>query len=206
MRKNVARFKIILKGCDSVKLYIDFDGTIVDTIMRVCDIYNEDYSFYDNFVPVSPEEIKTWNFDELKLANRKIINQYFTQPRFFNEGLQSQPHAFEVINKLHNDGDSIVVVSSGVAPNLKIKKAWLRNHIEFDDFIGVDLSRHKNKNHIDMKDGIFIDDMTMNLNGSNAIRKICFGEEYDWNSDWKGERCYTWDEIYKLIREKTEEL
>ena len=183
-----------------MKLYVDFDGTIVDTIGRVCELYNEDYSYYDNFEPVVSDEIKTWDFNELVLSNRKIINMYFTQPRFFHDGLKPYHHACEVLNKIHENGDTIVVVSAGTTPNLKLKKAWLRNHIQFDDFIGVDFSNYKNKNHINMKDGILIDDMSMNLKGSSAMKTICFGREYDWNNDWKGTRCYTWDEVYEHLK------
>lgn len=185
-----------------MKLYIDFDGTIVDTIKRICDIYNEDYSFYNGFTPVHPDEIQTWDFDELKLSNRKAINQYFNQPRFFNEGLEDMFHACDVINQLHDDGHTIIVVSTGSVPNLRLKKAWLKNHIAFDEFIGVDIGTYKNKDHINMKGGVFIDDMTNNLKGSNAMRKICFGHEYEWNKDWRGERCSSWDNIIELLNKE----
>lgn len=185
-----------------MKLFIDFDGTMVDTIGRICDIYNEDYSFYDKFTPISSDEIKTWNFDELRLANRKAVNLYFNQPRFFNEGLEPMFHACEVINQLHDEGNNIIIVSTGTKPNLKLKKAWLRNHIEFDEFIGIDINVYKNKDHINMNGGIFIDDMTNNLSGSNAERKICFGEKYDWNRDWNGERCASWDDMYELLNKE----
>lgn len=183
-----------------MKLYIDFDGTIVDTISRICELYNEDYSYYDGFIPVTSDEIHTWNFDELKLANRKAINMYFNQPRFFNDGLKYMPNACDIINKLHENGCYITIVTTGSIPNLRIKKAWLRNHIQFDEYIGVDINQHKNKDHIDMSDGIFIDDMSNNLKGSNAQRKICFGNEYDWNTDWDGEHCYTWEELYNAVK------
>ena len=183
------------------EIYIDFDGTIVDTISRIVEMYNEDYSYYENFTPVHADEIKTWNFDELKLSNRKAINLYFSQPRFFNDGLKPMKWAIEVINKLHNEGYKIKIVSAGTGPNLRIKKAWLKNHLEFDEFIGVDLNRHKNKDHIDMSECFFIDDMDQNLKGSNAKYKICYGLEYDWNTDWKQTRAYTWEEVYKIIKD-----
>lgn len=189
-----------------MKFYIDFDGTIVDTISRICDIYNEDYSYYDFYEPVRPEDVQTWDFDELKLAKRKTINQYFTQPRFFNDNLKPMPRACDIINKLHDRGDSIIIVSTGSRPNLRLKKAWLRNHIRYNDFIGVDINVHKDKCHVNMKDGIFIDDMTMNLQGSNAMRNICYGNTYAWNADWEGERAKSWDDVYKLITEGADEL
>ena len=185
-----------------MRAFIDFDGTIVDTIDRICDLYNEDFSYYSRFVPIDPSDIKSWGFHELTFANTSIVNQYFTQPRFFNEYLKVMDNACDVINRLHNNGDTIIIVSTGTPPNLKLKKAWLRNHISFDEFIGVDLHTHKNKDHIDMKGGVFIDDMTQNLKGSNATYKICFGKKYNWNADWTGKRCCTWDDVYDAITEE----
>lgn len=185
-----------------MRLFIDFDGTIVDTIERICDLYNEDFSYYDNFEPINSEDIKTWSFQELTFADSSTVNKYFTQPRFFNEYLKEMDDACDVINRLHNNGDTIIIVTTGTAPNLKLKKAWLRNHILFDEFIGVDIQVHRNKDHIDMKGGIFIDDMTQNLKGSNAMYKICFGNKYNWNNDWTGIRCCNWDDVYKTVTEE----
>lgn len=184
-----------------MRLFIDFDNTIVQTIRRVCDLYNEDYAFYDSFIPVCPDEITSWNFKELVLANKKNIDLYFTQSRFFNEELVEMRDACDVINRLYDNGDTIFIVSTGTRPNLRLKKAWLRNHIRFTDFLEVDINKYKNKNHIDMKGGILIDDMTLNLNGSNAMKKICFGDKFRWNADWNGERCLTWNDVYKTLTE-----
>lgn len=183
-----------------MEFFIDLDGTVFDTIDRITTLYNEDYSYYDHFEPIHPDQIHTWNFDELKLSNRKAINFYFNQPRFFNEELKPFPGAASVIQRLKENGHKIIIVSLGQKPNLKLKKAWLRNNLAFDDFIGVDLACHSNKDHINMSGGTFIDDMTINLNKSNASNKICFGSIYDWNTDWNGQRCGTWQDIYNLFK------
>lgn len=181
------------------KLYIDFDGVIVDTIRRITELYNEDYMYYDDFEPISPGQIKTWDFDELFLASRKTINLYFNQPRFFNSDLMIMTGAINYIQKLKLNGYEIVVVSLGQRPNLRQKKRWINQNLDYNEFIGVDISVHSNKDHIDMSDGIFIDDMTNNLNNSNAAHKICFGKEYVWNKDWTGDRCYNWEEVYNKL-------
>ena len=185
-----------------MRFYIDFDNTIVDSVARICDLYNDDFCYYDRYIPVNPLDIKTWEFKELTFADSKTINQYFTQPRFFNECLREMNDACSIINRFHNNGDTIIIVSSGVDPNLRLKKAWLRNRVFFDEFIGLDINKHKNKNHIDMKGGILIDDMTQNLKGSNAMYKICFGDKYAWNSDWDGIRCRTWNNVYDTVMEE----
>ena len=58
---------------------------------------------------------------------------------------------------------------------------------------------YKDKSHIDMSDGIFIDDSVNNLETSNAAIKICFGDEYPWNEKWKGIRCANWHEVENYI-------
>lgn len=71
-------------------------------------------------------------------------------------------------------------------------------HVEF---IGVDWNEHSDKSHIDMSDGIFIDDSTKNLSTSNARHRILFGEEKGWNRDNKGQfgRCENWLKVYAKI-------
>ena len=65
----------------------------------------------------------------------------------------------------------------------------------------IDNAKYKNKNHIDMSDGLlYIDDKSSNLN-TNAQYQICFGDIYDWNEDWKGKRCFNWYEVEKYLEE-----
>ena len=51
-----------------------------------------------------------------------------------------------------------------------------------------------------MSDGIFVDDSAQNLFTSNAKVKICFGDEYEWNKNWNGIRCFNWCELYNLLK------
>ena len=44
-----------------------------------------------------------------------------------------------------------------------------------------------------------IDDEQRYLDNSNANIKICFGDEYDWNEDWKGKRCFNWTELENYL-------
>lgn len=46
-----------------MKLFVDFDGVIVNTITAICDLYNEDFKYYNDYKYVFPEQIKTWNFE-----------------------------------------------------------------------------------------------------------------------------------------------
>lgn len=181
------------------KLYIDFDGCLVDTISAIVSIYNEDYCAYKKFKPIKPEDINTWNFEECNCASDSSINQYFNTPRFF-ERLEFMPNAKTIIWLLSYNYD-ISIVSHGYSPNLKLKEIWIKEHLpSCINFIGVNLKEHDDKSCVDMSDGIFIEDNTKNLHSSNAFKKIVYGKSYPWNKDDAGFiRCYDWIDIYHVI-------
>lgn len=179
------------------KLYIDFDGVIANTIQGICQLYNEDFSYYKDYRYVDWSEIETWDFKELKCAKKEFIDTYFNLPRFF-EKLAFMPYADDVLGYLSHDYE-IIVVSMGYSPNLYGKKLWLSNNLPYAKYIGVNFKEYEDKAHIDMSDGIFLDDSSKNLKTSNAKIKICFGDEYEWNKDWDGIRLYNWSEVKKFL-------
>nr|WP_207723913.1 hypothetical protein [Mediterraneibacter hominis] len=191
---NWERSDIIVKP----KLFLDFDGVIVDTITAIVDLYNEDFLKYSGFKKVLPSEINSWSFEECKCASSEIFDFYFNTPRFFNH-LKFMENAESLLWLLMYDFD-VYVVSHGHTPNLNLKSEWIYNHISKDiKFIGVDLDKHKDKSCVDMTDGIFIDDCANNLKTSNATYKFVFGEEYPWNKEYGYIRCISWIDLYKEL-------
>lgn len=180
------------------RIAIDLDGVVFDSITQICNLYNYDFQYYPGFTPVEPENIQTWDFDELTCASRTYIDQYFCQPRFFKD-IKLMKCASWIINKLADEFE-IVFVSSGRIPNLKLKELWKQEYFPFARLIGVDRDHHEDKAHIQLQDAVFIDDVTKNLETSNAPIKICYGEVYPWNQDWTGLRCETWSELYGVIK------
>ena len=184
-------------GDNIKKLYIDFDGTIVNTIKAIVDLYNEDFQYYKKFKPINWWEINTWDFTECNCATPEYINTYFNQQRFFNR-IEYMDWAKKILDELSDDYD-ITIVSSGYSPNLVAKALWINNNLPYCKFIGVNLKEYKDKSHIDMSDGIFIDDSSHNLITSNAKINICFGDKYEWNKDWIGIRCANWHDIKSFL-------
>lgn len=178
--------------------HFDFDGTIVNSIKAICDCYNEDFRYYKNFKPVDWRSINTWDFEELECATPEYINTYFNQQRFFDK-LEFMPNAKEILEELSEDYN-ITVVSSGYSPNLRAKQIWIEKNLPFCGFIGVNMKEYKDKSHIDMKSGIFIDDSSSNLKTSNALVNICFGDEYSWNEDWDGIRLFGWRAVRAFLK------
>ena len=179
------------------KLFVDFDGVLINSIKTICMLYDDDFQYYKDYKKIDWSEIETWDFTELNCADRKYIDKYFNQPRFFRN-IEWMPWAKEIINKF-NEYYKITVVSCGYSPNLVGKEKWIKDNLPFCDFIGVNFKEFSDKSHIDMSDGIFIDDSVNNLITSNAELKICFGDEYDWNKNWNGIRCANWCDIWRLI-------
>lgn len=186
-------------------LFLDFDGVIANSILAIVKLYNEDFSEYDGFRKVDWSEIKTWNFNELTLADRKYIDCYFNQPRFF-QTVEFMPFAKLALEKISQYYD-ITIVSNGNTPNLRLKEQWCHDNMLYAEFIGIDLGKFPNKSHINMNyvDSVFIDDLSENLRRSNAVTKICFGDIYTWNEDWDGIRCESWHEVLKYLLEGYED-
>ena len=180
------------------KLFVDFDGTIVNTVAAICSLYNEDFKYYKDFIPVKWWEVNTWNFEECNCTTTEYINTYFNQQRFFDK-LTYMDWAKETLDELKDDYE-ITIVSSGYSPNLKAKEIWINENLSYCKFIGVNLKEHEDKSHIFMGDGIFIDDSSKNLITSNALVNICFGDKYSWNEDWTGFRCNNWNDVKKFLK------
>lgn len=129
---------------------------------------------------------------------KNIIGSYFEDKRMFNS-ICYMDKANDVLNALHNLGFEIYIVSIGSEQNLEHKKRLLSTSLPFVEFIGVDESKYPDKSHIDMSEGIFIDDRNDILQTSNADFKIVFGEEYSWNQNTSFHRCYNWLEILLAV-------
>ena len=179
------------------KLYIDLDNTFIDTISCITDLYNEDFSAYPKYRFVHPYQVNTWDFEELKLADREYINMYFNQPRFFSH-VEFMDNAKEVVNRLKEHFD-ITFISLGTYANLRLKEKWLKENVPYAKFKGLNTETYNDKSSIDMSDGALIDDMTKMLETSNAATKICFGDDYPWNESSDFHRCRNWYDVERYL-------
>jgi 5'(3')-deoxyribonucleotidase len=184
---------------DKRKLFIDYDSTIVNSIKRICQMYNHEYVNHPKFKPAVDYLVEKWDFtDQLKLAPKGLVTYYFNRKDFFDEKLEFMENAEEIIHKLSEKFD-IYVPSLGNDDNLYYKERWLQEKLPFVKFIGCNFDDVEDKKHIDMSGGILIDDCTKNLDSSNAELKICYGDLYDWNKDWQGKRCWNWYEVLDYL-------
>lgn len=179
---------------DKRRLILDFDNTIVDSVTAVVSIYNDDFEYYPDFVPIYPCDINTYKFKELILATPAYINSLWNQPRFF-ERLKFMDNAQEVLPILADEYD-IGIATLGYPSNLHGKEIWIRDNIPYvKELYLIDSKQYKDKSHIDMSGAIFLDDNIEMLTTSNANVKIAFGDVYEWNKGWTGNRYFNWYEV-----------
>lgn len=181
-----------------MKIFCDFDNTIVNTIATITSLYNEDFKFYDEFLPIKWWEVNSWEFKECNCCTREYINTYFNQPRFFNK-LTYMDWAKETLEELKNEYE-IIIVSMGDTPNLKLKKLWIKENLPYCKFVGVNFKDGNDKSSIDMSEGILLDDSSKNLSTSNVLINVCFGDVCSWNEDWNGIRCNNWNDFKKFLK------
>ena len=180
------------------KIFVEYDNTITNSTKAIVDRYDEDFKYYKKFEYIHWTDIRTWDFLECNCAKPEYINAYFNQQRFFDI-VEFMDNAEEVLKRL-KDKYEIIIVSMGYSPNLRAKEYWIKEHIPYAKFIGTNFKKHNDKSHIDMSDGIFIDDNAKYLN-TNAKYQVCFGDIYDWNENWEGKRCFNWYEVEKYLKE-----
>ncbi len=183
-------------------LYVDVDNTTINSIKKIVDIWKRKHNGKSDYKPIHWTEINSFDFVELNISKEELLS-YFNSEEFFTD-LDFMDNAKLVLLFFLAKGYKVKFVSMGLNSNLELKKEWLfkDNLFEEAEFIGINLEEYKDKSHIDMSDGILIDDEIRYLNTSNAMEKICFGSIYDWNHDWSGTRCWNWFEVYKYITQK----
>lgn len=181
------------------RLILDFDGVISDSILAYCEAYNFIYQYHKDFKPAKWWEVETWNMrEQCPLVNNP--NDIFSSPIFFDYCEFINPNTKEVIEELCQIYD-VSICSIGTKENITNKIAWLKEYlpcVKKYEMI-IDEECKMNKSSVNMEGAIFIDDVKANLDSSNAEIKICFGDEYAWNIEWDGFRCFNWIDVRELL-------
>lgn len=180
-----------------IKLYMDYDGTLVNSIKSFVEIYNWLYSDIKER-DADWTKVRQWNFqDECTKIDPHDVEKIFADKRFFNilefyPEMRQLMYEYCVINK---DVYEVYIVSKGTKNNLKHKKEWIKNNLPFmkeENIILMDIEDGSNmsKSSIDMSDGIIIDDNQDCLKSSNAKWKILFTWK-DVRAEWNKDMYYT---------------
>ena len=190
--------------------FIDLDCVTLETVRCIVGLYDLDFHDKPGYKKVDWTKIDSWDFLELSLATKEVIDGYFNQQRFFDrvEMIDGAKEAIDYLSNFYN----IVFVSHGEDLNLHLKEKYVNEHFPYARFIGVKLSEHYDKSCVDMsgKGNVFIDDMSKNILGSNADIRICFGKDYEWNKNFEQDfesqlndgvcRLYDWKSVLRLLK------
>ena len=180
---------------NKIKVFIDVDNTIIDTIDAFCSVYNELYCDHPQFKTAESDLVKVYNFsDQCPLVENVL--EIFEHPLFFKFARLINHNTYEILEKLSKKY-KLIVCSIGTPKNIAYKARWLEDKLPFiKDYIFIANPNCKmDKSIVNAEDSIFIDDIPSNLLSNKSSRKILFGKIYPWNDEWNGERCETWSEV-----------
>ena len=195
---------------NKAKLFLDFDGTLTDSISAFCKVYHDWYGNYKDYKTPIPEEVRRWDLtDQCPLAKNNTENIFSSEEFFYY--LKPFPNTVEVLQRL-KEKYQLIIVTIGSYNNIANKCNFIQDTFPFvDDFIGiVNKGSVMNKSCINMKGtddspNIFIDDNSDNLlsvQSSNLIR-YCYGDKRtEWNSKWldmNGRQLRNWIEVEKEL-------
>jgi len=184
---------------DKIKLILDFDGTIIDTIQSYTDVYNELYCNHPQFKTAEAHLVNQYNMkDQCPLVDNVL--DIFEHELFFKFAELINDNTYEVLEKL-NRKYTPIVCSIGTPRNIAYKACWLEKKLPFiKDYVLIsNPTCYMNKSIVNMEDSIFLDDIPSNLMSSNCNEedKYLFGKRYPWNDEslWNGNWCRDWIEV-----------
>lgn len=188
------------------KLILDFDNTIVNTTKAFIEahklICGRRYMFDKKLEP-RWELVKKYDFsDQIKDLTTIMKIATFNSQSFY-DNLEYYDNALEILEELSNKTD-VHIVSMCSYDSAKKKGLKLQKELPNVKFQPI-IFPYRDKSFIDMRGGVFIDDVAKNLETSSADVKICFKYNnitMDVNEDWRGKVLTSWNEdTYKQLKE-----
>lgn len=176
------------------KIFLDFDGTIVNAVKKVVGIYNEKTGSNADWTKVNQ-----WNFVDQCPGIEPIIGELFSSDEFYENLEFYNENTLEIFNKLKEKYE-VIICTIGCVMNVSKKSKWIMDNMNHQDIILLAKSDNvMDKSIIDMSGAIIIDDHEDNLFFSNAETKISFGKRAQWNENWDGKVCLNWNELEELL-------
>lgn len=186
-----------------IKIYLDFDNTLVDSNSAMVYLLNQEFGTKKEY-----KDLKKYDFKDLfpELTDEHC-EELFGDWRLFSL-LEFFDNCFETLDYFKKRCN-YSLVTYGNKYNLSAKKIWCERYLPFLkelhllEYVPGDMNYDKSM--IDMSDGIFIDDHIEYLRSSNAKVKILFRNNHDgdWNEINNLDDVYvvnSWKEIYHIIK------
>lgn len=181
------------------KLFLDADNTIFNTTKAFIDtymlIYGRKYMYNEEEAP-KWDMVKRYDFlDQIPNLTKEQKASVFNT-KTLNEKLSYYDDAKNIINRLAEETE-VVIVSMCSYKTAHLKGEKIHKDMPMVKFQPIIYPNFHDKAHIDMRGGIFIDDVVKNLSTSSADENICFRYNnivMDVNKDWEGKVLSNWNE------------
>ncbi|HHT98242.1 MAG TPA: hypothetical protein GXZ90_10170 [Clostridiales bacterium] len=176
------------------KIFLDFDGTIVNSVKKIVQLYNERFQKQAEWTKVNK-----WNFTDQCPEIESSIKSFFASDEFYEDLELYDFNTLRVFNLLKNKYE-VIICTIGCVDNVAKKSQWIKKNLKHENIILLAKDNNiMDKSIIDMSGGIIIDDHENNLFTSNADIKINFGLKREWNQNWSGLACSNWQELESLL-------
>lgn len=183
---------------------IDMDDTICSTnelIIEVADKYDKEV-----LGGTGVKDVEAYEFTDMLGWNPEMKGQFFKDKlEFIMSSATIKPDAREVINKLHDEGCKIIIITYRKAKYLtdpyKLTEDWLKKEgVKFDK-IYVDTGS-KVDECVESKVDLFIDDKEGHCEevSEAGIDVILFTNAYN-HDEKRFTRFDNWSDIYKYVKE-----
>ncbi len=183
-----------------IKLFVDFDNTMVNSNKAVVNILNKRYGVNKDY-----RDCYKYSYKDLfpQLKEKEVLDIYESD-EFYSQ-LEFVEDSYEILSFVRNSFD-ICVVSLGTELNLIKKREFIlekNSDLEIKK-VHTNTNNNLDKNFIDMSESILIDDNSECLRNSNAKIKILFrnNKDTEWNKVYPNEEFYivnSWEEISDIL-------
>lgn len=182
-----------------IKLYLDFDNTIVNTNEVAIDYFNKKFGTSKDI-----RKLKKYNFKDLfeSLTDKEI--QKFFSSDYLYKNITFLESCYDKLYSIRNYIDAHVVTIC-CNENIGYKTDWISENMPIVSKTTCVVKGNNDKSSIDMSDGIFIDDHIECLRSSNAKIKILYKywQDTEWNEYDNLDEVYvvnSWDEITEILK------
>lgn len=182
-----------------MKIFVDFDDTIVNSVENVIRIANNRYG-----QKVTIKDIKQWSFDGVYdgIDGQDIVNIFYEDDFF--KTLKLKDHALITLSKL-SARNEIIIATKTTKDGLIKKYQWIKENLKHVcrhiDLMGFNLEQAK---YIpSMEKSIMIDDNVQFLEESRAKYQIFYNNHrpFDETQQWDGLEVDNWWDLETMLKD-----
>lgn len=163
-----------------MKVFIDFDDTIVNSTETFVSVYNELYN-----KNVDGKSIIYHGFKPQINLSRDEITSIFASDEF-TKYLQPIHGVYKSLSELKKNGFDLYLITNCSDKSVMQKSIWFENHRQYSNLfcgkIFLSLNKPYDKSIVDMENSVLIDDHKENHKLSNASIKVAYNcyPEREW--------------------------